>query len=121
MESRAFLTVFGAVPGRLALALERRLDQSNQARREATDRRHLAVYRRHADSMADAVDLVILGHIHPAIDDPGPPRLIVLGGWHDRASYLRVDEGGASFVVGSETPTGIEATPGATGSREVST
>jgi UDP-2,3-diacylglucosamine hydrolase len=99
MESRAFLRGFAAIPGRLALALEERLERSNEFHREADDLRHLGVYRRYADAMAGAVDLVVLGHIHRATDDPGPPRMIVLGGWHHRASYLRIDEDGAAFVV----------------------
>lgn len=113
MESRAFLLGFAAIPGRLASALEDRLDRSNEAHREADDLRHLAVYRRHADAMAGAVDLVVLGHIHRATDDPGPPRSVVLGGWHRRASYLRIDDAGATFVV--ETDPTAAAGAGAPG------
>ena len=110
MESRPFLRGFAAMPGRVARGLESRLDRSNDVHREADDRRHIAVYRRRADAMAGAVDVVILGHIHPATDDPGPPRMVVLGGWHRGASYLRVDDRGAVFVVEPAPAAGATAT-----------
>jgi UDP-2,3-diacylglucosamine hydrolase len=99
MESRAFLGAFAALPGPLAENLEARLDHSNDVHREADDRRHIAVYRRMADAMAGEVDMVVLGHIHRATDDPGPPRMVVLGGWHRGSSYVRIDGRGAEFVV----------------------
>ncbi len=99
MESRAFLRGFSALPGPVAAHLEARLDRSNDVHRGAVDRRHIAVYRRTADAMADEVDLVVLGHIHRPVDDTGPPRMVVLGGWHQGASYLRIDGRGAEFVV----------------------
>jgi UDP-2,3-diacylglucosamine hydrolase len=117
MESRAFYRAFAAIPERLAIVLEDRLERSNEIRREFDDRRHLAVYRRHADAMAGAVDLSLLGHIHRATDDPGPPRMVVLGGWHRRASYLRIDGEGAEFVV-EPAPSGV---PGAARLSEGST
>ena len=99
MESRAFLAGFAMIPRRPALALQDRLEHSNEAHREADDLRHLAVYRRYADRLAGSADLVVLGHIHRATDDPGPPRMVVLGGWHHRSSYLRIDGAGAAFVI----------------------
>ncbi len=99
MESRAFLRGFAALPGPLASSLEERLDRSNDARREADERRHVAVYRQLADAMSGDVDLVVLGHIHRAADDPGRPRMLILGGWHRSSSYLRVDRSGADFIV----------------------
>jgi UDP-2,3-diacylglucosamine hydrolase len=100
MESRAFLAAFGMVPRPLARLLEVRLDRSNDAHRAVADARHIAVYRRHADAMVGAVDLAIFGHIHrPTDDGAGDTRLIVLGGWHDRASYLRIDASGAAFLI----------------------
>lgn len=99
MESRLFLGGFSAIPRRLAHHLEARLDRSNAAHREADDLRHIAAYRRFADAMAGDVDLVVLGHIHRPTDDPGPPRMLVLGGWHRGSSYLRADERGAAFLV----------------------
>jgi UDP-2,3-diacylglucosamine hydrolase len=100
MESRAFLVAFGLIPGPLARLLQVRLDRSNEAHRAAADARHIAVYRRRADTLAGQLDLAVFGHIHCPIDDPGGnPRLIVLGGWHQRASYLRIDDAGATFIV----------------------
>jgi UDP-2,3-diacylglucosamine hydrolase len=100
MESRAFLAIFGMVPRPLARLLEIRLDRSNEAHRAVSDARHIAVYRCHADAMVGSVDLAIFGHIHRPTDDvAGNPRLIVLGGWHHRASYLRIDSAGASFLI----------------------
>lgn len=99
MESRAFLHGFAVIPRRLALDLQDRLEHSNEAHRQANDLRHLAVYRRHADGFAGSIDLFIVGHIHRATDDPGPPRMVVLGGWHHRSSYLRIDGDGPNFVV----------------------
>lgn len=121
MEGRAFLRGFAAIPGGLARALEGRLERSNDMRREADELRHLGVYRRHARAMAGAVDLVVLGHIHGAVDDPGPPRMVVLGGWHRRASYLRLDDVGAAFVVEPDPAAEAPAAPGAATSRGGST
>jgi UDP-2,3-diacylglucosamine hydrolase len=104
MESRAFLGGFAALPGPLARDLEARLDRSNDVHREPDDRRHIAVYRRIANAMAGDVDLVVLGHIHRATDDPGPPRMVVLGGWHRGSSYLRIGGNGAEFRVETELP-----------------
>jgi UDP-2,3-diacylglucosamine hydrolase len=117
MESRAFLRGFAAIPERLALALENRLERSNDAHREAVDLRHLSVYRRHAHAMAGSVDLAIVGHIHRVVDDPGPPRMVVLGGWHRRASYLRIDDRGASFVVEPDPSAGAASARRAASSR----
>lgn len=95
MEGRAFFRAFGLAPSFLASRLESRLERSNEAHREADERRHLELYRRFADTMEGRCDLVVLGHVHRVHDDrPARPRLIVLGGWHDRASYLRVDDCG---------------------------
>jgi UDP-2,3-diacylglucosamine hydrolase len=106
MEGRAFLEAFAVIPDRLANRLERRLDRSNDAHREYDDNRHIAVYRRTADAMAGSVDLVVLGHIHKTVDDPGPPRMLVLGGWHHASSFLRIDHGRAVFAVEPAEPPG---------------
>jgi hypothetical protein len=111
MESRAFLEAFAAIPRPLARHLEARLDRSNARHREAADRRYIALYRRAADAMRGAIDLAVFGHIHTATDDPGPPRMIVLGGWHHRASYLRIDGEGAMFVIEPERA-GSDTAPG---------
>ena len=104
MESRAFLGGFAMIPRPLALHLEDRLERSNESHREANDLRHLAVYRRAAGGLAGSFDLVVLGHIHRATDEPGPPRMVVLGGWHHRSSYLRIEGDGATFVVEDDPP-----------------
>jgi UDP-2,3-diacylglucosamine hydrolase len=100
MESRFFLSAFRGIPGPLAHWLETRLDQSNDRHREAADKRHLCVYRQYADSLRDRVDIAVFGHIHRAHDDQGGrPRMVVLGGWRDGSSYLRIDDKGAALII----------------------
>ncbi len=100
MEGRAFLRGFAALPRPIAEGLGVLLDSTNSVGREAIDAKHLAIYRRHADTLADSIDLAVFGHIHVVRDDAeGRPRMVVLGNWHDRASYLRVDHAGAVMVV----------------------
>ncbi|HEX8201375.1 MAG TPA: metallophosphoesterase [Isosphaeraceae bacterium] len=98
MESRTFLRGFGLAPGPLARGLEALLEASNARGRAASDRRHLAVYRRYAAARADRVDLVVFGHIHHPTDEAaGSPRLVVLGSWHRGASFLKLDAAGAAL------------------------
>jgi UDP-2,3-diacylglucosamine hydrolase len=100
MESRAFLAVFGHLPEPLATVLDTLLDRSNERKRDVEDRRHLVVCRRYANELAGAVDLVVFGHIHRIVDDTSAqPRMIVLGGWHERSSYLKIESSGATLVV----------------------
>ena len=100
MESRPFLLGFRALFRSLAEQLESRLDTVNDHKRSMSDARHLAIYRLHADSLAERVDLVVLGHIHLTHDDNSiHPRLIVLGGWHHQTSYLRVENGVAMHFI----------------------
>ncbi len=100
MESRAFLHAFERCPGPLARTLDHLLDHSNEKNREWDDRRHLAVFRKYAEQQGPAFDIVALGHIHRPVDEAGSqPRLIVLGGWHYQASYLKIDPSGASLVI----------------------
>jgi UDP-2,3-diacylglucosamine hydrolase len=100
LESQTFLRAFAHVPGPLARGLEAMLEQSNEQVRARSDRRHLEVYRRYADQLANRADLVVFGHIHHPHDDRSrPPRLIVLGCWLVGESYLKIDEQGASLVV----------------------
>lgn len=99
MESRAFLLAFRAMPKGVANRLESRLERSNNSHQESDDRRHLALYRRCVKSDESVADLVVLGHIHVALDESQAGlRLIVLGSWHDRASFLRIDDSGVIFV-----------------------
>lgn len=100
MESRAFLAAFRALPVPAANAMARLLDRSNQTRLDADNRRHLAVFRRYADAHSDRAALFVFGHAHLTVDDTSRrPRLVVLGDWKDRASYLRIDERGIRQVV----------------------
>jgi UDP-2,3-diacylglucosamine hydrolase len=100
MKGRAFYRAFSAAPGVMANALGSLLDLANSVRRETIDLKHLAVYRRHANSLSQVTDVCIFGHIHLTHDDAvGKPRLIVLGGWHHRSSYIRVDDSGHAALV----------------------
>jgi UDP-2,3-diacylglucosamine hydrolase len=100
MEGRAFLKGFTAIPGPMAGAMGRLLDSSNDIHRDSVDRKHLTIYRAYADRMSAEADLCIFGHIHRTYDDPAThPRLVVLGGWHHRTSYFRVDEETARLLV----------------------
>jgi UDP-2,3-diacylglucosamine hydrolase len=100
MESRAFFRAFRALPGPIASALSWALDRTNDASLEASNRRHLAVFRRYADALEGRADLAVFGHTHQTVDDPSRrPRLIVLGDWIVRNSFLRVDEEGARLVI----------------------
>lgn len=95
MKSRAFLRAFRATPGPIARGLGALLDSANSVGREAVDLKHIGVYRRHADTLAGRADVCVYGHIHRVHDDVSrSPRVVVLGGWHRRSSYLRVDDDG---------------------------
>ena len=99
MESRAFLSAFSATPAPVARTLGHLLNRTNGDHRGEDERRHLRRFRAYADrpSTAETPDLVILGHVHTPSDDPGPPRMIVLGSWHDGGSYLTIDDGAATL------------------------
>jgi UDP-2,3-diacylglucosamine hydrolase len=115
MESRAFFVGFGWLPGPIARPFDRVLSWRNERGLLADEERHLRVYREYAASCRDVADLVVIGHVHRPIDDAGGmpagtqarpsgpgiagPRMIVLGGWQYRSSYLKIDESGASFHV----------------------
>jgi UDP-2,3-diacylglucosamine hydrolase len=107
LESRTFLLGFELLPSALAESLERRLEGSNEKHREANEQRHIAVYRNFADTLAGEVDLVVLGHLHKVVDDTSSePRLIVLGNWHRRASYLKIDESGMTLHIVDDPTSG---------------
>jgi UDP-2,3-diacylglucosamine hydrolase len=100
MESRAFFRAFGLLPGLVATPLDRVLSWKNDRGLRDDEERHLRVYRRYAASCRDATDLLVIGHVHRPVDEPAEgPRLVVLGGWQHRSSYLRIDEAGARFHV----------------------
>lgn len=105
MEARWFLRAFRALPGPLARMMDSLLDSTNRAQRDATNFNHKAIYRTAADRFREEVDVCVFGHIHTTHDDPLPrPRVIVLGGWHDRSSYLRVSDTGEAVLVIVEDP-----------------
>jgi UDP-2,3-diacylglucosamine hydrolase len=100
MESHAFFRAFGWLPGPIARPLDRILTWKNERGLLDDEERHLRVYRSYAACCRDAADIVIIGHVHRAVDESGSvPRLIVLGGWQHRSCYLRVDEAGATHFV----------------------
>jgi UDP-2,3-diacylglucosamine hydrolase len=100
MESRAFLETFARLPGPLARRLGAVLDRTNVRGRADDERRHLAVFRDYAGRLAASADLAVFGHIHTAQDDPASrPRLVVLGGWHEQSSYLKIDAEGPRLIV----------------------
>ena len=102
MESKAFLNGFALLPRPLAGCFEHLLDAVNERGREESNRRHLALYRGFADSLADRADLVALGHIHDPFDDQTKrPRMIVLGGWHRATTCLKIDHQGATALFQS--------------------
>ncbi|MHB1559126.1 MAG: UDP-2,3-diacylglucosamine diphosphatase [Isosphaeraceae bacterium] len=111
MESHAFFRAFGLLPGPFARPLDRVLTWKNERGLLADEERHLAVYRTYAASCRDVADLVVIGHVHRAVDEVASrshPRLVVLGGWQYRSSYLRIDEAGAAFRVIPDGPATAE-------------
>ena len=104
MESRGFLAAFRSIPGPIATALDHLLEHANERRRIRDDERHLAVYRRYAATLRGRADLVVFGHIHtPLVETQTEPRIIVLGGWHYRSSYLKIDGSRAELIVEDAT------------------
>jgi UDP-2,3-diacylglucosamine hydrolase len=100
MESRWFFEGFGYVPLPFARILDQALSWKNERGLKSDEERHLHVYRAYAALCRGAADLVVVGHVHRAVDDAQTePRLIVLGGWQRRASYLKIDAAGADFQV----------------------
>jgi UDP-2,3-diacylglucosamine hydrolase len=101
METHAFFTGFGRVPEPLASVLDGALTWNNERKREADEERHLRTFRVYAARFQGRADLVVMGHVHRAVDEAqSSPRMIVLGGWQQaRASFLKVDDSGASFHI----------------------
>jgi UDP-2,3-diacylglucosamine hydrolase len=98
MESRAFFRLFSALPAFVARPLDRKLERTNERGRLASEERHLQVFRRYAREHSADSDLVVIGHVHRQVQELADDyRLIVLGGWHERVSYLRIDESGVSL------------------------
>ena len=100
MESRQFFRAFGKIPSPAARVLDELLEWKNQSGLDADERRHIAVFRDYAASRHGRADLVVIGHVHRALDDvSSDPRMIILGGWQKRSSYLMIDSSGAPFHV----------------------
>jgi len=100
MESRPFFEGFGRVPLPIAHVLDQALTWRNQRGLAADEERHLRVFRAYAAQCRGMADLVVIGHVHRPVDEAETsPRLIVLGGWQGRSSFLRIDEKGAEFHV----------------------
>ncbi len=105
MESRQFKTAFELLPSPVAGLLDQVLERKNTSALDDDERRHLAVFRAYADSLREQADIVVIGHVHRAVDDSSAdPRMIVLGGWQRGSSFLRIDSTGASFHVAAEDP-----------------
>ena len=101
MESRAFQDAFRPHPladgprPRLAARTEQR--EGPGGGRSAPPRRSTASM---PPRRAGTADIVVLGHVHTPVDDAtARPRMIVLGGWHRRSSFLRIDDSGATLIV----------------------
>lgn len=100
LESRPFLEAFALLPRPLARGLDGLLYRNNERTRRAAERRHEAAFRRYADELDGRFDLVVFGHSHHPVDeDSRPPRVVVLGDWIDRSSYLRVADGDARLII----------------------
>ena len=112
LESREFFQGFGRTPYPMARLLDVVLEKKNERGLADDERRHLVVYREYAAGLRDEADIVVFGHVHRAIDEPGPPRLIVLGGWQARSSYLKIDATGASFHIEGDEPDADSSSPG---------
>jgi UDP-2,3-diacylglucosamine hydrolase len=105
MESREFKTAFELLPGPVAGLFDQLLDRKNSSGLDADERRHLAVFRSYTAGLRGVADIVVIGHVHRAVDDAASdPRMIVLGGWQERSSYLKIDSSGASFHVVADQP-----------------
>jgi UDP-2,3-diacylglucosamine hydrolase len=111
MESREFYQAFGAMPRAVARPLDAVLQAKNRRGLQDDEQRHLAVYRDYAAALPEAVDVAIFGHVHRAVDLPGRPRLIVLGGWQSRSSFLKVDHNGPTLHIEGDDAEDAPASP----------
>ncbi len=98
MEGRAFLEGFAALPGFVAQSLAGMLDASNEKTRGRSEVSMIEGYRDYCRRVSQPTDLLVFGHVHRVVDDPGPPRLIVLGDWITGTRYLRIDDQGAHHL-----------------------
>jgi UDP-2,3-diacylglucosamine hydrolase len=102
MEGHGFFAGFGRLPHPLARALDVALCWNNDRKLIPEEERHLRTFRSYAAKLKGHTDLVVMGHVHRALDEPESqtsPRMVVLGAWEARSSFLKVDEKGASFHI----------------------
>jgi UDP-2,3-diacylglucosamine hydrolase len=105
MEGRPFFRSFGHIPAPAARLLDQILEWKNQRELQEDESRHIKVFREYSSSRVGQADLVVIGHVHRAVDDTSScPRMIILGGWQERSSYLMIDTTGASFHVLADEP-----------------
>jgi UDP-2,3-diacylglucosamine hydrolase len=121
LEGSRFFAGFGHIPNPLARVLDRALIWKDDRTRTPDEERHLRFFRMYASSFKGLADLVVIGHVHRAVDEPeSGARMIVLGGWQARSSFLKVDEEGARLHVEydhNQPGTAADARPQAAGGR----
>jgi UDP-2,3-diacylglucosamine hydrolase len=109
MESRAFWSAFGFLPGPIARRLDQILAWRNDRSLLADEERHLRLLRACAAAWKNLADIVVFGHVHRPLDETqAATRLVVLGGWEKQSSYLRIDEAGATFHIVRDHIAGID-------------
>jgi UDP-2,3-diacylglucosamine hydrolase len=100
LEGRRFFNGFSRIPHLLARSLDLALTWNDDRTRARDEERHLQFFRAYASRFAGLADLVVIGHVHRAVDDQAiTPRMIILGGWQAKGSFLKIDETGASLHV----------------------
>lgn len=100
LETRAFLASFQTLPDCVAGRLDQILNRSNAASRTRDEQRLTERFRLYTRRLDPAIDLAVFGHVHCPFDDREiHPRMVILGSWHHRTSYLRIDERGAELVI----------------------
>jgi UDP-2,3-diacylglucosamine hydrolase len=108
METETFLNIFSRLPLAIARKLDYLLNARNDATRAEDEVRLVKIYRGFLEQVKPAADVAVFGHVHSPVDDPSTcPRLVVLGSWHGRDCYLRVDDEGATHFVTTRPPTKI--------------
>jgi UDP-2,3-diacylglucosamine hydrolase len=100
LEGRRFFDGFGRIPHPIARALDLALIWNDDRTRTPDEERHLQFFRRYADRFKGLADVVVIGHVHRAVDEPeSDPRMILPGGWQAKTSFLKIDENGACLHV----------------------
>ncbi|MEI7924061.1 MAG: metallophosphoesterase [Planctomycetota bacterium] len=114
MESRFFLRMFQQVPDFIANKLADQLKTYNSRNRKGDNLRHYMVFERYVKSLGDSdADFAILGHVHqtiftevemesiPKFENQAAARksMVVLGHWFYQSSWLKIENGKASFYI----------------------